>query len=807
MRYLLSFLCLLTVVCTTSHAVEYRPLVMGADGKPRQFPDGADYLRVVPIAGTDAAKPAAAAGNTGLIYFATDTNKIYRSTGAAWILFAFGGVGSSAIGAAPNASGLTITGGNTVNLEPASASFGGVVTTGTQTFAGDKTFSGTTIFTGHQAAGSAATINAGYLLNLVDTYSGALPVYRGIRVETTHQGIAGAASTGIDVLNYTSGVNNHDHTVGVQVRPQHGSSGTISDLYGVFSTVGALNGSGTVTNAYSLYSAIPSKSGTATITNAYGLYVEAVTGIGSTANWALFSNGANSLNSLYVPTLTSGRFPLISTGGQIIDSAQASYSSSGRIVNIGDGSLSSGSYLQLQAAAGQERQVVFNTGTSNRWGVGVQTNAELGADAGAPFAVSAYSDASALIDAPITIARAAGGAVTLSRSTASTSTTTGALVVAGGAGFGGKVSTVATTTGTAGLNVPHGTAPSSPVNGDIWTTTSGLFSRINGATSQVSGTNTGDQTITLTGDVTGSGTGSFAATIAADAVTNTKLANMATQTFKGRTTAATGDPEDLTVAQAKTMLNLTGTNSGDLTLSAIGSTANANGATLTGQALNLQPASAGFGGVVTTGAQTFAGDKTFSGAIIGASDPGGSETIRTTGNVRFGAVTINNSAAGSDAATLAYSSFQRSGTEKGYVGFVSGASSLMTLTNLIGQIQINPLSSVYIGADPGGSEILKVGGDVKSTGNLIVNVAGKGLQIKEGSNAKMGTATLAAGAVTVSTTAVTASSRIFLTSQSDGGTVGFQRVSARTAGTSFTITSSSGTDTSTIAWFIVEPSP
>lgn len=40
-----------------------------------------------------------------------------------------------------------------------------------------------------------------------------------------------------------------------------------------------------------------------------------------------------------------------------------------------------------------------------------------------------------------------------------------------------------------------------------------------------SGTNTGDQTIALTGDVTGSGTGSFAATIANNAVTNAKIAN------------------------------------------------------------------------------------------------------------------------------------------------------------------------------------------------------------------------------------------------------------------------------------------
>lgn len=51
---------------------------------------------------------------------------------------------------------------------------------------------------------------------------------------------------------------------------------------------------------------------------------------------------------------------------------------------------------------------------------------------------------------------------------------------------------------------------------------------------------------------------------------------------------------------------------GVTSLSAIGSTPNANGATITGSVLNLQPASASFGGVVTTGTQTFAGAKTFS---------------------------------------------------------------------------------------------------------------------------------------------------------------------------------------------------
>jgi len=58
---------------------------------------------------------------------------------------------------------------------------------------------------------------------------------------------------------------------------------------------------------------------------------------------------------------------------------------------------------------------------------------------------------------------------------------------------------------------------------------------------------------------------------------------------------------------------------GSITLSAIGSTPNANAATLTGSALNLEPASASFGGVVTTGTQTFGGAKTFNSSITATS--------------------------------------------------------------------------------------------------------------------------------------------------------------------------------------------
>lgn len=59
----------------------------------------------------------------------------------------------------------------------------------------------------------------------------------------------------------------------------------------------------------------------------------------------------------------------------------------------------------------------------------------------------------------------------------------------------------------------------------------------------------------LTGDVTASA-GSNATTIANNVVTNAKLAHMATSTIKGRTTAGTGDPEDLSASQARTVLGL-----------------------------------------------------------------------------------------------------------------------------------------------------------------------------------------------------------------------------------------------------------
>lgn len=98
----------------------------------------------------------------------------------------------------------------------------------------------------------------------------------------------------------------------------------------------------------------------------------------------------------------------------------------------------------------------------------------------------------------------------------------------------------------------------------------------------------------------------------------------------------------------------------------------------------------------------------------------------------------------------------------------------------------------------------KISGQSKALGAAILN--GRSV-LEGGADATMGLATLVAGTVVVATTKVTATSRILLTAQALG-TVAAPKaiaVTARTAGTSFTITSADATDTSTVAWEIVEP--
>lgn len=128
----------------------------------------------------------------------------------------------------------------------------------------------------------------------------------------------------------------------------------------------------------------------------------------------------------------------------------------------------------------------------------------------------------------------------------------------------------------------------------------------------------------LTGDVTASGSGSRPATVvsvggstAANIHAAELLANAATSANTASTIVRRDGSGGIAVGGV-TFPDATvqTTAASSLALAAVGSTPNANAGSVVSGVLNLQPASASFPGVVTTGAQTFAGAKTFSSSII-----------------------------------------------------------------------------------------------------------------------------------------------------------------------------------------------
>lgn len=129
---------------------------------------------------------------------------------------------------------------------------------------------------------------------------------------------------------------------------------------------------------------------------------------------------------------------------------------------------------------------------------------------------------------------------------------TGQLLVNGVAVVGG--SGVTAVTGTAPIVSSGGTTPAISITAATTGAPGSMSAADKTKLDAITGTNTGNQTITLTGDVTGTGTGSFAATITNDAVTYAKMQNVTAQRILGRGFGSAGDPQEITISDVLDLL-------------------------------------------------------------------------------------------------------------------------------------------------------------------------------------------------------------------------------------------------------------
>jgi hypothetical protein len=267
------------------------------------------------------------------------------------------------------------------------------------------------------------------------------------------------------------------------------------------------------------------------------------------------------------------------------------------------------------------------------------------------------------------------------------------------------------------------------------------------------GSGTSGNIVICTSAVTTIGTDAVSFSVMRLTVPNADLVVGATNTVKGNVGAGTAD---LSPAQLNTMTG----NSGDVSIAAFGSTPTANGASLTGQAIALQPADGTHPGAIALAAQTMgSGDKTFSGKVIPQS------SIQWLTSISFPAVLSVNGQA-----------FDYCSSTNGRVIYGCGSGFDVLVANRAGSTAMGVVAN---------STTVQFGGDID------VSTAGKGLRVAEGSNAKQGTATLVAGTVTVANTSVTANSRIFLSGGALNAStaIGELDASTITAGTSFVIRS------------------
>jgi len=208
-----------------------------------------------------------------------------------------------------------------------------------------------------------------------------------------------------------------------------------------------------------------------------------------------------------------------------------------------------------------------------------------------------------------------------------------------------------------------------------------------------------------------------------------------------------------------------------------------------------------------------------SNAFVGAISSGGKGAIkslygRATGTTGFTGVAVGVVAAVDSVATanttwamqLGYGGV--SGTQSAFI-FCGGDSTNSILNGIVvslTKVDASVLQWNQLAGQSAGATFLQVynssSADIFHV-DALGTLSAQGVKIKTATNGRIGSAVLAGGTNTVTNTSVTANTKIFMTRSTTGGTAGHLSYTV-SANTSFTINSSSGTDTSTINWLLVE---
>lgn len=136
-----------------------------------------------------------------------------------------------------------------------------------------------------------------------------------------------------------------------------------------------------------------------------------------------------------------------------------------------------------------------------------------------------------------------------------------------------------------------------------------------------------------------------------------------------------------------------------------------------------------------------------------------------------------------------------------------GVTGAVTVSTTLGVTGLSTLASLAVTGAATVGTTLGVTGVTTTSESININVAGKGLAVKTGANAKSGTVTAnGTTGVAVATTALTANSAVMFGLKTVGGTTAPVYMDTVTPATGFTIKSSVG-NTSVYNWVIVDLIP